>query len=176
MPYVPASAMTASAVTDSAGGVVSRTIDAAGAIFDQAGENKERSSMADAYASLRSIVRGAVGLRGGGYRPVTPPSSIGAVPASTGATISAAGAVYSQANENEYRGNISDLIDALIADLNTAKALTGPRAAFTALTDNSGGVVGSVASAGATHNQAGENEVRATLAAKLNALKTSLGV
>lgn len=173
----PTGALAASALTDSAGGTVSSTIDAAGGLYSQSAENKERSSMADAYNDLRTLARAAIGSRGGGYRPVTPPVSLTVNPSSSGSTISAASAIHVAAEENDYRGNLGAAINALLTDITNAKGLTGPRGSFTHLTDNSGGTPSdTIVSAGAGYLQSGENNNRASFATKLNAIATAMGV
>lgn len=178
MPYVPAAGLAASALTDSAGGTVSRTLDAAGGAYVQSVENKERSSLADAVNALRTILRAGLATRGAGYRPVTPPTFT-LTGLSMSSTTIAAGpvAVFDQTNENTYRGNLGQQLVNLIADLTTARGITGPRGSFTLVTDSSGGTPStSMGQAGTTHNQAGENNARASLAQAINNIANAMGV
>jgi hypothetical protein len=178
MTYFPASALTSSAGSDGAGGVISRTILAAGAVYSQSDANRFRSSIYDAYAALRQKARGAIGIGGGGYRPLTVPASFGLVGISpTGTTIPPAAAVYTRADVDEFNANMATLINGLLADLTTAKALTGPRgAAYTRITDNSGGTPGSsISAAGSVYAQGATNNVRASFTAKLEAIADAMG-
>lgn len=176
MTYFPVSGLTAAAGTDSAGGTVSRTILAAGAVHSQSDENRFRSSILDAYNALRTKFQGAVGKNGGGYRPLTSVGALSTVGGGTGSTIPAAGVAYLQANENEFRSNMGALINALRADMASAGFISGPRgAAYTRLTDNSGGSVTDLNGAGGVYSQSAQNGTRATLAAKLEAIANALG-
>lgn len=180
MPYFPATVVTSGALTDAAGGAVSRTIAAAGAVYAQANENDERSSEVDAINTLRARIVARIGLRGGGYRPVTPPAKLNCViGGAVTTTINAAGAVYDRDTENDASRDVAKMVDKVIDDLTVAKGLTGPRGtAFVQLTDNSGGsTAGTFDGDGSlVYNQGNENERRAVLAKKLNDIATAAGV
>lgn len=179
MAYVPAPALTSSAVTDSAGGVISRTIDATDpATHVQSVENKERSSLVDMHLALRLSFQQMSGVRGGGYRRIATIASMDIVPASGGTTINAAGVGYATANENAYRGSLGTAINALIADINAVGFTSGPRSAVTRITDNSGGTTSqeqTISNATTLYNPTNENGVRAQFAATLNSIANAIG-
>lgn len=173
-------AVSAPTLVDGAGGTVSRIIEAAGTVYNEASENRERSSFVDAFLGLRSRVVAARATRGGGYRPVSGITPLGPStldPWYTGATIGPAQAVtHGRDNENTYRANLGEAVDALLVDL-AAGGVTAPApAAFTRLTDNSGGTPSTeLATAGTSYNQGGENNMRATIALKLNQIADAIG-
>lgn len=178
MAYIPSPTLSAASVTDSSGGTASRTIPAADSVvYSQSGEANERASFAAYYAELRAIVPQTVGAKGGGYRPIATVATLGNLTTGSGSTIAAPLAVYDQANEEAFRYQFATRLNELINDVNALRATTAPRPAFVRLTDNSGGTPQtSIGVPGSTYTGTGENNSRATWAAKLNEIADALGL
>lgn len=179
MPYVPPPNLTSQTLADSAGGAVARAIAAAPGAYSQAGQNDVRSSLVDAYATLRAHASAVVGKRGGGYRPIASVNALAvASVAANSTTIQSANAgVHDQANEDAFRYNFGRQVNALAADVSALKAASAPRPTFTRLTyGGAAGADNNISAAGAVYNVGGEADVRVEFVTKLNAIADALGV